>query len=470
MIAQKITYNILINGTAKVLSTALALFAIGMLTRYLGTEGFGKYTTMLAFFAFFSAIGDFGLYSIATREISREGAKESWILSRVFTLRLIISCTVFLASTTFVWFLPYEHDLKVSILIASGAFIFASGYGLLNGLYQKYIAMDKVAFVELSGKIIQISMILTVVYLKLSFIVVALALFVTMLWNFALLFIFSRKYTKITFQYDKTYWKDFLKESMPMGISAIVTFLYFKIDAILLSFFQPQSHVGIYGAAYKVIETLTFFPAMVIGLMFPLFSKYIFTKKDIFIKISNVILKIFTIIVAPLVISTLFLAPDIIRIVGGAEFEESTRVLQILIFALALIFYGHLFTNILIAGSLQKKLMYALVIAAVINITANSIMIPLHSYNGAAIVSVITEFFVVISTLFIVLRYTPYTFTPIKLPQIALASCMMTATYFLLPFSPFITAFFAIITYAIFLFVFRVITRNDIMHIQPKRS
>lgn len=470
MIAQKITYNILVNGIVKVLSIALALVAIGMLTRYLGTAGFGKYTTMLAFFAFFSAIGDFGLYSIATREISRKNAKESWILSRIFTLRLIISCTIFTLSTIFVWFLPYEHDVKVSILIASGAFVFASSYGLLNGIFQKYIAMDKVAFVELSGKIIQVLIILSVIKFDLDFIVVAGALFITMLWNFVLLFIFSRQYTKITLRCDGNYWKSFLKESTPMGISAIVTFLYFKIDAILLSLFQPQSDVGIYGAAYKIIETLVFFPAMVIGLMFPLFSRYIFTDKKLFIKISNIIFKIFTIIIAPLIVSIIFLAPDIIRIVGGADFDSSTRVLQILAFALALIFYGHLFTNILIAGSLQKKLMYALVIAAIINIFANLILIPLYSYTGAAIVSVVTELFVVLSTVIISLRYTPYKFTSIKAPYIALATSIMIGLYAFSPLKGFVLGIIAITAYVVLLFVFRVITQNDIMHIRPKRS
>ncbi len=470
MIAQRITYNIIVNGTVKVLSMTLALFAVGMLTRYLGTNGFGQYTTMFAFFAFFSALGDFGLYSIATREISREGADESWILSRIFTLRLAISTTIFLIATLFVWFLPYAYNLKVSILIASVAFIFSSSYGLLIGLYQKYIAMDKVAFVELSGKVIQVCMIITVVKMHLSFIVVAFALFMTMLWNFVLLFIVSRKYTKISLCYDTLYWKQFLKESLPMGISAIVTFFYFKIDAILLSFFQPQSHVGIYGAAYKVIETLTFFPSMVVGLVFPLFSKYIFTKKETFITIANIVLRIFTIITIPLIISTLFLAPDIIRIVGGAAFGESVLVLRILIFALALIFYGHLFTSILIASALQKKLMYALVTAALINISSNAFMIPLYSYNGAAIVSVITELFVVTSTLIIALRHTTYTITSLKLLYLTLAGAAMALLYFVLPFNSFITTFFAVSAYIILLFIFRVITRDDIMHIRPKRS
>ncbi len=469
MIAQRITYNIIVNGVAKVFSIALALFGIGILSRYLGTDGFGKYTIMLTFFAFFSAIGDFGLYSIATREISRDGAREHWILSRIFTLRLIISSTIFIFATLFVWFLPYDYDVKVAILIAAGAFIFSSSYGLLNGLFQKHLAMDKVAFVELSGKIVQIIILFTIVQLKLSFIVVALALFTSMLWNFVFIFLISRKFTKITLCFDKSYWKLFIKESTPMGISTFVTFLYFKIDTILLSFFATSSDVGIYGAAYKIIETLIFFPAMVIGLIFPLFSRYIFTDKKIFVKIANIILKLFALITVPLVIITFFLAPHIIAIVNGPEFNNSTTVLQILIFALASIFFGHLFTNILIAGSQQKKLMLALIATAIINIVANIIFIPIYSYTGAATVSVVTELFVVITTILLVLRYTPYTFKSIKLPFILLAGGIMILLHFTLPFTPFIAAGISLIAYAILLFAFRVIERDDIIQILPKK-
>lgn len=470
MIAQKITYNIIVNGVAKVFSIALALFGVGILSRYLGTDGFGKYTIMLTFFAFFSAFGDFGLYSIATRKISRNKAKEQWILSRIFTLRIIISSAIFIFVTLFVWFLPYEYDVKIAILIAAGAFIFSSSYGLLNGLFQKHLAMDKVAFVELSGKIVQIITLFIIVQFKLSFIVVALALFLSMLWNFIFIFLISRKFTKITLCIDTSYWQSFIKESIPMGISTFVTFLYFKIDTILLSFFATSSDVGIYGAAYKIIETLTFFPAMVIGLIFPLFSRYIFTDKKIFIKIANIILKLFTLIIVPLVIITFFLAPNIIAIVNGSAFNKSTIVLQILIFALASIFFGHIFTNILIAGSQQKKLMTALIATAIINITANIIFIPIYSYNGAAIVSVITELFVVITTASLALHYTPYTFKSIKLPFILLSGGIMIIINLTIPFTPFITASISLTVYAILLFVFHVIERDDIIQILPKKS
>lgn len=470
MIAQRISYNIVFNSIAKFISIGLALVAIGMLARYLGTEGFGKYTTMLAFFAFFSAIGDFGLYAIATREISREGADENWIMSRIFTLRLIISLSIFCISAIFVWFLPYAYDVRVSILIACGAFIFSSSYGLLNGVFQKHIAMDRVALVELSGKILQVLIIIAVLNLELSFIAVACSLFITMLWNFLILKIISRTYVHTSLIYDKVYWKEFLTESFPMGISAIITFLYFKFDAIILSFLQSQHDVGIYGAAYKVIETLTFFPAMIVGLVFPLLSRYISTDINIFNKIITIIIKIFMILLLPLVICTVFLAPEIMQIVGGVEFSAAAPVLQILIFALACIFFGQLFTNILIAGSHQKILMYALSAAAILNIVINCILIYFYSYIGAAIVSVVTEFFVALTALYLTKKYTPFACGTINMSFIFLAGLFMTLCLYFLPLSRIASTSLAFVLYILLLFIFRVITHDDIMHILPKRS
>lgn len=468
MIAQRITYNIIFNGVAKVLSIALALFAIGMLARYLGTDGFGKYSTMLAFFGFFAAIGDFGLYAIATREISRENADESWILSRVFTLRMLISLVISLCTIIFVWFLPYEKDVQISILIASMAFIFSSGYGLINGLFQKHIAMDKVAIAELSGKLLQVATIIYVVKAQLSFFYVALGLLLTMLWSFIVLLFWSRKYARISFQIDWAYGKKFLRESAPMGISAIVTFLYFKCDTILLSFIQSQHDVGIYGAAYKIIETLIFFPAMVVGLVYPLFSRYIISDTTLFNKITNIIIKIFTIILIPLIITTYFLSSEIMRVVGGESFVEAAPALRILIFALGFIFFGQLFTNILIAGSQQKKLMIISVIAALVNIGANVILIQKFSYMGAAYVSVLTESFVAIAAIILTIRKTAFTLVPMRLSYAFAAGCVMLAISIFAPVPhPYGTSL-GLLMYITLLFSFRVITWNDIMQLLSK--
>lgn len=407
-IARKIAYNAVISTGAKVLSTMLALVGIGMITRYLGVEGFGKYATILAFFGFFIAVSDLGLYSVMTREISRKKADAKKIVGAIFSLRIIVSTVVAAVSPLFLVFLPYEGDVKLGIFLISIAFCFASSYGLLNGIFQKHLIMDRVALTELCGKIIQVGVIYYAVKTNGGLTMIIMALLLSMLFNFIVLFILSRRYVPFVLHVDVSYWKKFLRLSLPMGIAVFVTFLYIKMDTIILSIVGTQEEVGIYNAAYKIVDTLAFFPAMIIGLMLPLLSLYIFSDRDKFARIADKTMKVFILMVVPIIIATLFMADFIMLVIGGGAFEESVIVLRILIFASALIFFGHFYNNVLLAGNQQKRLMIALIIAAVLNITANIIFIPHFSYMASAIISVGTELFVVAAGAILSYRYLQY--------------------------------------------------------------
>lgn len=424
-LAGRIAYNVVFNAVAKIISTALALVAIGFVTRYLGKDGFGNYATMLAFFAFFNAIGDLGLQSVTAREISREGAEESHIMSNILTLRIIISLIILLLTPILVFFLPYSADLKFAIIVAAIAFVFSSLSMTLNGIFQKHLVMDKVATIELCGKFVQIGIILLAVQQNLGFRVISFALLGYMMFNALVVFWFSRKYFKFSFEFDWQYWKGFLKQSIPLGIASIVTFAYFKADTIMLSFLKSSADVGIYNVAYKVIENLIFFPAMVAGLVLPLLSRFVFTERDKFDLIANKTFKVFLVLVVPLVIGAFALAPQIVNIIGGAGFPESALVLRILIFALAFIFFGQFFNTILVVSNLQNKLMKALIATAVINISLNFFLIPRYSYIGAAFTSVITEMIVVAFSFGIVYKHTHYRPHTTHLMSIVISGTLM---------------------------------------------
>ncbi len=407
-VVRKIAYNVFFNATAKILATVLALVSIGFITRYLGRDGFGDYATVLAFFSFFGSLADLGLYSIATREISRVGADEKKIMGNVFSLRLFSSLTVFLFSPL-VFLLPYSHELKIGIIIAAASFVFSASYSVLNGIFQKYLVMDRVAITELIGKVIQLSIIILAVKMDWGFSVIISSLLFYMIFNFVVILILSRKYIRFKIEIDFDYWKKFLKESLPMGIAVVITFLYFKTDTIMLSMMQSSSDVGIYNAAYKVIENITFFPAMLIGLILPLTARYIFTDKEKFQNISDKTFKVLLVLIIPVVIGAIFLADGIIRLIGGGGFAESANVLRIIIFSLAFIFFGSFFNNVLLAGNLQKKLMIALGFCAVFNISLNFYLIPHYSYLGASYTSVFTEMLVASFGFYLTKKHLKYT-------------------------------------------------------------
>lgn len=471
VVARKIAYNIVFNAVAKIFSTILALVGIGFITRYLGKEGFGDYATVLAFFAFFASFSDLGLYSVATREISRADADEEKIMGNVFSLRLASSLAVFLVFIFFIGFLPYEKDVKAGIIIAGIAFVFSSGYSVLNGIFQKNLAMDKVALTEFIGKIIQTGFIILAVKKNLGFTAIMLSLLFYMAFNFAVIYKLSQKYVKFKIHADLAYWKKFLKESLPMGISVLITFFYFKADTIMLSLIKTNADVGIYNAAYKVIENITFFPAMIAGLILPLMSRYIFTEREKFVEIADKTFKVLLILIAPVVVGALFLSEGIINLIGGAGFAESAVVLRILIFSLFFIFFGNFFNNILLVGNFQKKLMIILSFCAAFNIIANLILIPAYSYKGAAVTSALTEMLVMILALYVIKKNINY-FPKIHFGGRILISALAMAAFlfFFKSINFFLLALGGAGIYLIFLWLTKAVASEEVLSILSRRG
>ena len=470
--ARKIAYIVVLNSFLKVFSTVvLSLLSIRLITGYLGQDGFGKYAVILAFFAFFSALADLGLGSVTAREISREGADEGKILGNVIALRVVSSGLLVLLSPIVIVFFNYARDVKIGIMIAAVAILFSTLSLTLNGIFQKHLAMDKVAMIEFLGKLLQVGMVVIIVREEWGFLAVASTLLLSLSFNALMAFYLSRRYTTFHLQFDFSYWKLFLRESWPMGMTAIITFAYFKMDTILLSLLQTNAHVGIYNVAYKIMENLIFFPAMLAGLILPLLSRYIFTDRAQFEEIANKTFKVFLIIITPLAVGTWFLAPDIVRIVSGADFQQSAPVLRILIFALGFIFFGTYFNMLLVVGNAQKKLMQTLIVAAVFNVLLNTFLIKNYSYMGAASASLATEMLVVGLTGFLTYKYIRFVPSFENFGRILSSGVAMAGVLFLSGSFPFLLSGVAgVATYLFVLWLTKAVTQNEILSLFSKKE
>ena len=74
--------------------------------------------------------------------------------------------------------------IRDRIVIAAMAYVFSSGYSVLIGLFQKRLAMDKVATGELVGKIFQVAIIILAVKLELGFLAIIWTLLLNMVVSF----------------------------------------------------------------------------------------------------------------------------------------------------------------------------------------------------------------------------------------------------------------------------------------------
>lgn len=402
-LAARIAHNSIISTITRVLSLGLALFTVGIMTRYLGTSGYGDYSTVIAFYFLITSLSDFGINQIFTREISRPKSDEKTIIANVLGLRLSISLTVSILSALSIFFLNYNQQTKQGILVMCVALIFSSISQTLNSVFQKRLVMNRLAWRELFGRVVQL--VLTYLAVKNNWGVAGVvgATASSYLFIFLASWKLAKEYVKPSFSFDKKYFIYFTKESLPLGLAAIVNFLYFKADILLLSYFKESHDVGIYGAAYKVVESLIYFPFMFMGLITPVFSYNIFKDPKKFLRIASHTLKALLVVTIPLVILLLFLAKEVVHVIAGENFNESVLVIQLLAPALGAIFLAHFFNSILIVANKQKLLLVILSIVAGINILLNVIFIPYYSFLAAAFISSISEIMVTL-IVFIVSR------------------------------------------------------------------
>jgi len=469
-LATKVAYNTIIQIISKVIATALGLAAIAIMTRYLGKEGFGQYTTIVTFLSFFGIVADLGLTLVTVQMISQPGVNENKILSNLFSLRLV-SAIIFLGlAPLVVIFFPYDPIIKLGVAVTTLSFFFIALNQILVGLFQKNLRLDKVSIAEVAGRIVLVIGVAIVWFYDLGLINIMIATVIASAINFLLHFSFSRQFARIKLSFNFLIWLDIIKKSWPLALTIVFNLIYLKADTLILSLIKSQAEVGIYGATYKVIDVLITFPFMFAGIILPIMTARWARKDQQGFK--NALQKSFNIMIItamPIIIGTQLVAKKVMTVVAGQEFIESGPVLQILILAAGIIFIGCIFAHAIIAIDKQKKLIGVYIFTAITAVIGYLIFIPRYSYFGAAWVTIYSEFAITLSTFYLVWKYAKFLPSLKIIGKSLIASIIMAIIiYYTLNLNLFLVLALAVIIYFIALYLLKGITKQDIMNIMNK--
>ena len=405
--SQKIAANTAWQILGKIIGTVFGIITIGLLTRYLGQEDFGHYTTAIAFMQFFGVLVDMGLYLICLKEISARPEKENYIIGNIFTLR-VISAVIFIGGGIILIFaFPYPLVVKLSGAIVAISFFFMSLVQTLTTVFQKYLKMGSVALAEVLGRAGFLGAIILFILFKNNLPYLLWGNVANTFIYFIILWFLVKRYVKIRWQVDFDYWKLIFKKAWPIALGIVFNLIYFRADTIILSLFKPAAEVGIYGAPYKILEIIATFPHMFMGLVMPVLTvAWLANQLDKFKNAVQQTFDFFAMLALPMILGTLPLAKPIMILIAGGDFAASGAVLAILILATGIIFLGVLLTYLLVILEKQRAMLKYFFTAAVLSLIGYLIFIPRYSYFGAAWVTVGVELFIVITAWLIFYRTT----------------------------------------------------------------
>ncbi len=471
-LTRAIAGNTVTQVAGRFIGTILGLLTVGIMTRSLGRAGYGEFTTVTTFLQFFGILVDFGLSITLVRMIAAPNEDEGRIISNVLTLRLVSAAVFFGLAPLVALLFPYAPDIKTGVAIAALSFLAISLTQVLVGVFQKHLAVHRAAIAEVAGRAVLLAGAAASSMLAIGVLPFIIALVAANVVQFSVCFAFARRLAPIRLAFDFPLWKRIVRESWPIGVSIAFNLIYLKGDVVILSLTRPQAEVGLYGAAYKVLDVITVVPMIFMGLMLPvLAASWAAANRDDFNRKLGRAFDFLSMLAFPLALGTPLVGRDLMRLVAGNDFAASGDLLAILMIAGAAVCWSAAFGHAIVAQGLQKKMIAAYAADAALSLVLYLIFIPRYGAVGAAWVTVFSELFIVIIAAATAIRAAGRPLNLRAFWRIAVAALVMDGAILAIPTAHVLVRLaVAIVVYVALLFVFDVVDRETLEKVMKQKT
>lgn len=417
-VVRAVAWNTLLQFLARFTGLLSATVVTILLLRYLGVDGRGRYDTIFVYTTLFGTISEFGFFAVFMKEFAQHPERRAEILANAIPLRTLVSLLVVGIGVAIAYVVDYESVVKVGILLLAGMTLFTTLTSTFVSAFQAELRMSVPVIAEIVGRLFYMFAVILAVTLGWSLITIVVMAVLSFFWTFLINLFAIRRFVPLGLRFDFEYWRKILRASIPLGIVTVIALIYFRVDLIMLSLMKTPTDVGIYGPTYKILEILLAFPAIFMGLVFPVVSRALVTDRRKANHYFQRALEFLGILALPLATGAIIFAPQIVELLdfgkgqllsastvsfGGVALTAVT-VLRIIAIAIVIDFFAQGFATLLPIFDLQRKyLPYALAVLG-LNVGTNFLLIPRYSYVGAAATTILTELVALAFTVTMVLR------------------------------------------------------------------
>ncbi len=209
--------------------------------------------------------------------------------------------------------------------------------------------------------------------------------------QFVIIFFTLRQFIRPSFSLDWAFSKSLLKKAYPLALANLFSVVYFRVDTVMLGMMKNQTSVGIYNAAYRLLEFTLIFPAYYGGAIFPVIASSFKANTQRFLLIYRRSLKYMWIMALPMALGVTMLGPKLIRVLYGLAYVQSVQLLSVLMWSLLIIALNAVSVPYLIVMEKQRVVTVFTLVMMLFNLGLNAIFIPTYGALGAAWVTLASE-------------------------------------------------------------------------------
>lgn len=388
--------NALLNGFRSALNLIFPLITFPYVSRVLSVDGMGIYNFSNTYVNYFVLIAGLGVATYAVREGAKYRDNKELIskfASQIFTINIISTLVAyFLLIGSLLIFSNLRNYVTCILVFGLQLFFITIGTEWLYTIYEEYqyITVRSIIF-----KIISIILLFILVHSPNDYLWYAAITVFASVGSNILNYIHAKSFCHIKLVRD-TNWKYHLKPILIIFASSVAITLYVSSDTTILGLLRNDYAVGIYGVAVKIYTIVSGLISGLLVVTIPRLAMLIGKRKvREYNHVLQEVINSLSILGLPAAVGLVMLSKEVILIIAGKKYLDGVLSLQIITWALIFSNYSTIFNQcVLIPVKRESKALRNTVITGLVNVGLNFIFIPLWSYDGTALSTVIAEFMV----------------------------------------------------------------------------
>ena len=388
--ARRVARNALLRSAAEIVGKVATFAMFVAIARELGPGGLGDITFAIALTGNLLFISGFGIDMIVTREAIRRPPLLGSLMGDGLVIKLIGSAPALLIAAVVVEFGSYSSDARIAVYLIGLSTLIDVIENSWNAAFQAHERFDLISAVIVFQRLVNGGLVVAVVAVgggvipvSGTFLVVSVATILLAMW--LLRFVASPKWSV-----QRSRLLPLLRAGFPVGVAVMLLTVLLRIDMVILSLIAGNKEVGIYGAAFRIVESTMFLSWSFSGAIFPWFSRMRVENRSQIARGYELGLVVLLSLLTPLGVGCALLAAPIVHLIYGGRYDGSITPLRLL--GAVVIAYGvNTLTNSTLAANDRPRLMHRILLVTLVqNIVMNLLLIPPYGATGAALTAAVS--------------------------------------------------------------------------------
>ena len=373
-------------------SAVLLLAVVVLAGRRLGEEAFGQFSFAVTLATIGESLMDWGLHQVAIRSVARERGSAGAVFRSSIALKFAPSVAMVIVLTLIARWARSEADVRLACALLAISAVMRSYLLTIRGVLQGLERFSWDTAVVMLDRVLLLAFSAAVLLSGGRLVALGWAFVAARTVALTVAFLVTRGHVgSLAPTFDPDLWRDLGRRALPLGAFLILLNLYSYIDIVMLSVMTTDVETGLYSAAYRIYEGVTYAAAVLSAVLTPRLSAEFVRDRMRFASLARQGVWTSIGLAAVLGAMTAAIAPVALQLLFKGSYADASRTLQILSVGLLVVFPIWILQAIAIATSTEGVLLRTTAIGVIVNVSANFVLIPAAGRDGAALATVIGE-------------------------------------------------------------------------------